>query len=204
MNSSIHLISIYMFFINPSTPPPPPCPPPSPPPLLPFPPPSYHHNHLFYHHHQPDYKNHLHVVSGPTKSSYSRREKVRARETIIPTITTTWYTTITKKEKVGFFLRSGSTAFASRPSPHRVLKSNLIRAGDIELNFGPKQPCGKCGKTCTVKALRCTMCGLVTTIAAAYRGRVVKCRETDNYQCQRRRPQNPTHLCTKCGRSFRI
>ena len=33
---------------------------------------------------------------------------------------------------------------------------------------------------------------------------VVRCREADNYQCRRCRPQNPTHLCTKCGRSFRI
>ena len=107
-------------------------------------------------------------------------------------------TTTIKREKVGFFPRSGSTALVPRPSPYRTLKSKLIRAGDIELNPGPKQPCGECGKTCTAKALRCTMCSGLS------RTEVVRFRETDNYQCWRCRPQNPFHLCTKCERSFRI
>ena len=115
-------------------------------------------------------------------------------------------TTTIKKEKVGFFPRSGSMALVPRPSPYRALKSKLIRGGDIELNPGPKQPCGECGKTCTAKALRCTMCRLFYhhKCSGLSRTQVVIFREADNYQCRRCRPQNPSHPCTKCGRSFRI
>ena len=130
----------------------------------------HHHYHHHHHHHQPDYRNHLHAVSDPIESSYSRRDKARnhhpyqhhhhnpIRHHQYNPIHTT--TTI-KREKVGFFLRSGSTVLVPRPSPYRALKSKLIRAGDIELNPGSKQPCEKRGKTCTPKALWCTMCRLL-------------------------------------------
>ena len=51
---------------------------------------TFHHHH----HHQPDYRNHLHAMSGLTESTYSRREKAKTREIIIltSTITTTPYT----------------------------------------------------------------------------------------------------------------
>ena len=93
-------------------------------------------------------------------------------------------TTTIKKRESWFFPRSGFTALFPRPSSYRALKSNLIHAGDIQLDPGSKKPCGECGKTCTAKALRCTMCGLFYQhkCSGSLKTEVVRCRKVSPFR----------------------
>ena len=143
-----------------------------------------HHHHEHHHHHQPDYRNHLHAVSGPTESSYSRREKARTRETIIPTstITTTPYTItnttqytplLPSKERKSVF----SQSLGPRPlfpdrhligpsnpnlSVLETLNSTMV-PGSLAENVGKHAQQRRYGVPCADS--------FITTNAAAYRGR---------------------------------
>ena len=154
-------------------------------------------------------------MSGPTESSYSRREKARTRETIIPTsaITTTPYTITNttpytplspSKERKSVF----SQGLGPRPlSPDRHLiglsNPNLSVLETLNSTLVPSSLAENVGKHAQQRRY-----GVPCADSYHHKGsglsrtEVVRFREADNYQCRKCRPQNPSHPCKR--KSFRI